>query len=162
VNRYRLAFSLAMVASLYAVWGSHYRAAGEPTPKTVPSDVDVAFDKQIRPLLVKACGKSPKDNDLDLTNFTTAKAILAKPKILADIAERLSAGDMPPKDAPQPSEAERKQLLDWIRAALDAEAAARAGGPGPVTLRRLSNAEYDNAIRDLTGVDLGTPARQRP
>ena len=35
---------------------------------------------------------------------------------------------------------------------LDAEADARAGDPGPVTLRRLSNTEYDNAVRDLTGV----------
>jgi hypothetical protein len=156
-----------MVASLYAVWGSHYRAAGDPTPKTVPPDVDVAFDKQIRPLLVKACGKchgkSPKDNDLDLTSFGTAQAILAKPKVLADVAERLNAGDMPPKGAPQPSEAERKQLLDWIRAALDAEAAARAGDPGSVTLRRLSNTEYDNAIRDLTGVDMRpTKVREFP
>jgi hypothetical protein len=36
---------------------------------------------------------------------------------------------------------------------LDAEARARAGDPGLVPLRRLSNAEYDATIRDLTGVD---------
>ena len=141
------------------------------TPTAVSADgaddLTQSYAKQIQPLLVKTCGKChgkmPKGNDLDLTNFTTAKTILAKPKILADIAERLSAGDMPPKDAPQPSEAERKQLLDWIKAALDAEAAARAGDPGPVTLRRLSNAEYDNAVRDLTGVDMRpTRAREFP
>nr|MBC8357119.1 DUF1592 domain-containing protein [Planctomycetota bacterium] len=58
---------------------------------------------------------------------------------------------------------EREQLLGWITAALDAEAAARAGDPGPVTLRRLSNTEYDNAIRDLTGVDMRpTQAREFP
>ena len=85
------------------------------------------------------------------------------PKVLADIAERLNAGDMPPKEAPQPSESERKQLLDWIKGALDSEAAARAGDPGTVTLRRLSNTEYDNAIRDLTGVDMRpTRAREFP
>jgi hypothetical protein len=96
-------------------------------------------------------------------SFGTAKAILAKPKVLADIAERLNAGDMPPKEAPQPSEFERKQLLDWIKGALDSEAAARAGDPGSVTLRRLSNTEYDNAIRDLTGMDMRpTRAREFP
>ncbi|MCU0979414.1 MAG: DUF1592 domain-containing protein [Pirellulaceae bacterium] len=126
-----------------------------------------SFEKKIHPLLVKACGnchgKEPKDNDLDLTSFGTAQAILAKPKVLGDVAERLRLGDMPPKDAPQPSEAEREQLLGWINAALDAEATARAGDPGPVTLRRLSNAEYDNAIRDLTGVDMRpTRAREFP
>ncbi|NCA10492.1 DUF1587 domain-containing protein [bacterium] len=47
--------------------------------------------------------------------------------------------------------------------ALDAEAAARAGDPGPVTLRRLSNVAYDNAVRDLTGVDIRpTLAREFP
>ena len=111
----------------------------------------------------KCHGKMPTDNDLDLTSFGSAQAILAQPKMLSDVAERLRGGDMPPKDAPQPSQAEREQLLGWITAALDAEAAARAGDPGPVTLRRLSNTEYDNAIRDLTGVDMRpTQAREFP
>ena len=70
---------------------------------------------------------------------------------------------MPPKEATQPGQVERERLLGWIQAALDAEANARAGDPGPVTLRRLSNTAYDNAIRDLTGVDLRpTRAREVP
>ena len=47
---------------------------------------------------------------------------------------------MPPKDAPQPSAAERKQLQSWVRSFLTLEAKARAGDPGRVVLRRLSNA----------------------
>ncbi len=130
-------------------------------------DLAQPYAGQIQPLLVKTCGechgKKPKDNDLDLTSFRSAQAIYAKPKLLGDVAERLRLGDMPPKDAPQPTQAERDQLLGWITAALDAEAAARAGDPGPVTLRRLSNTEYDNAIRDLTGVDMRpTRAREFP
>ncbi len=130
-------------------------------------DLAQSFARQIQPLLVKTCGKChgnvPTDNDLDLTNFGSAPAILAKPKVLVDVVERLRLGDMPPKEAPQPTQAERDQLLSWITAALDAEAAARAGDPGPVTLRRLSNPEYDNAIRDLTGVDIRpTQAREFP
>ena len=130
-------------------------------------DLAQSFAKQIQPLLVKTCGdchgKEPTDNDLDLTSFGSAQAIIAKPKMMGDVAERLRLGDMPPKEAPQPTPAEREQLLGWISAALDAEAAARAGDPGPVTLRRLSNSEYDNAIRDLTGVDLRpTLAREFP
>ena len=117
-----------------------------------------AFQTQIQPLLIKTCGdchgKQPTDNDLDLTSFSNAQAMLARPKVLGDVAERLRLGDMPPKEAPQPTAAERDLLLSWINAALDAEATSRAGDPGPVTLRRLSNTEYDNAIRDLTGVDI--------
>ena len=125
---------------------------------------DVARDRAqtyagtVQPLLVKTCGKchgkTPKDNDLDLTRFATAEALLADPKVLEDIAERLNEGDMPPRKAPQPSESEREALLAWIAEAMDATAAAQAGDPGPVTLRRLTNAEYDHAVRDLTGVDM--------
>jgi len=164
---YRLFYSVATLGLMYAAWVSHFYAADEPTPKTISGKSSDLFEKQIQPLLVKTCGKchgqKPKHSDLDLVSFGTAKAILAKPKVLADIAERLNAGDMPPKEAPQPSESERKQLLDWIKGALDSEAAARAGDPGPVTLRRLSNTEYDNSIRDLTGVDMRpTRAREFP
>ena len=125
------------------------------------------FEIQVQPLLVRSCGKchgkTPRDNDLDLTSFDSAQAMLARPKMLSNVAERVRGGDMPPKDAPQLDQAEREQLLGWITAALDAEAAARAGDPGPVTLRRLSNTEYDNAVRDLTGVDMRpTQAREFP
>ena len=75
--------------------------------------------------------------------------------------EQLEAGEMPPKEKPQPTADERKQLIAWVAAFLDAEARARAGDPGHVPLRRLSNAEYDYTIRDLTGVDL-RPAREFP
>ena len=140
---------------------------GAGTPANAADELAQSFTKQIQPLLVKTCGKChgkvPTDNDLDLTSFESAQAIVAKPKMLSEVAERLRLGDMPPKEAPQPTQAEREQLLSWITAALDAEAAARAGDPGPVTLRRLSNSEYDNAIRDLTGVDLRpTRAREFP
>lgn len=133
-------------------------------PANGADDLARTYATRIQPLLVRSCGKChgkmPRDNDLDLTSYGSAQAILARPKTLSNIAERVREGDMPPKDAPQPSQTEREQLLGWITAALDAEASARAGDPGPVTLRRLSNTEYDNAIRDLTGVDM-RPTRDR-
>ena len=130
-------------------------------------DLVKSYAEQIHPLMVKTCGgchgTEPKDNDLELTGFTTAADVLAKPAVLEHVAERLHIGDMPPREAPQPSEAERERLVGWFTAALDAEAAARAGDPGPVMLRRLSNVEYDHSVRDLTGVDmLPTQAREFP
>ncbi len=155
---------LASCALLGCLLSSNVQAEETPGAAALSAEQRESYEKQIQPLLVRACGnchgKEPKDNDLDLTRFGTAQAILAKTKMLGDVAERLRLGDMPPKEAPQPTEAEREQLLNWINAALDAEAAARAGDPGPVTLRRLSNSEYDNSIRDLTGVDM-RPTRVR-
>src|SRR6202007_897143 len=78
------------------------------------------------------------------------------------VLERLQAQEMPPEDAPhQPGRNERAAVIAWIRALRDREANRTAGDPGPVLARRLSNAEYDYTIRDLTGVDI-RPTREFP
>ena len=45
---------------------------------------------------------------------------------------------------------------------LDGLARERAGDPGPVVLRRLSNAEYTYTVQDLTGIPSLDPAREFP
>jgi hypothetical protein len=77
------------------------------------------------------------------------------------MSEKLAAGQMPPKTAPQPPSELRQQVIDWVRDVRKEHARKNAGDPGPVLVRRLSNAEYDNTIRDLTGVDI-RPAREFP
>ena len=52
-------------------------------------------------------------------------------------------------------------MIDWIQAVRMNEARKNAGDPGPVLARRLSNAEYNYTIRDLTGVDM-RPTREFP
>src|SRR5213078_3939244 len=68
---------------------------------------------------------------------------------------------MPPPAAKQPAEAQRNEVVAWVRALRRYEAERNAGDPGVVSARRLSNAEYDYTIRDLTGVDLH-PTREFP
>src|SRR5262249_661295 len=70
--------------------------------------------------------------------------------------------EMPPKEKPQPTSAERERIISFANSALDKVAKARAGDPGPVVLRRLSNAEYTYTLRDLTGVESLDPAREFP
>src|SRR5205807_5625667 len=56
---------------------------------------------------------------------------------------------------------ERRAVIEWIKALRDHEARRSAGDPGVVLARRLSNAEFDYTIRDLTGVDI-RPTREFP
>jgi hypothetical protein len=77
------------------------------------------------------------------------------------MAEKLAAKQMPPPGLTQPPAAQRQAVITWIRAVRQQEAQRNAGDPGPVLARRLSNAEYDYTIRDLTGVDL-RPTREFP
>jgi len=124
------------------------------------------FQKDIRPLLTEFCLKchSTKDHkgDLDLERFKSLDTVKRDSKVWQLVDEQLELGEMPPKDKPQLSTAQKAKLVAWVRGTLGEIALARAGDPGPVVLRRLSNAEYTHTIRDLTGVAALDPAREFP
>src|SRR5437868_840472 len=61
---------------------------------------------------------------------------------------------LPEKAKEQPSDELPKLVVEWIEETRMHEGAKRAKGPGPVRGGRLSNAEYDYTIRDLTGFDI--------
>ena len=135
----------------------------EPAPNA-PA-VANGFATEVRPIVARYCfechSTKAKKGSLDLERFATIEQVRKDIKPWQQMIEQIEAGEMPPKDKPQPTAEEKKGLLGWIRGFLETEAKARAGDPGPVPLRRLSNAEYDYTIRDLTGVDL-RPAREFP
>jgi len=125
-----------------------------------------SFADEIRPLLLKHCRECHSEKraeaDLDLTAFATMADVRKQPRAWQKVGEMLDSGQMPPPDASQPTDAERKRLRAWVRGHLTAEAAARAGDPGRVVLRRLSNSEYAYTLRDLTSIDSLDPAREFP
>ena len=131
----------------------------------VPTEPQLQYTSTVRPLIHQYClrchSTKLKKGDLDLERFTSVDQMRKDLKPFERMFEMLEAGEMPPKEKPQPSLTERKELLDWTHSFLYTEALARAGDPGYVPLRRLSNAEYDCTIRDLTGVDL-RPTREFP
>jgi len=128
-------------------------------------DLPTQFTKTVRPFLARHCngchtGSSPAAQ-FDLSPYTTMDAVVRDYAHWNHVLERLAANEMPPKAMKQPTPAERKQVIDWIQAMRSSEARKNAGDPGPVLARRLSNAEYNYSIRDLTGVDL-RPTREFP
>lgn len=140
-------------------------AGGDGQGKAAPAAAPKREFAHIKPLLAKYCltchSTKAKKGSLDLERFATLDDIRKEVKPWQGLIEQVEAGEMPPKGKPQPSDAEKKELVGWVREFLDAEARARSGDPGHVPLRRLSNAEYDATIRDLTGVDL-RPSQQFP
>ena len=69
--------------------------------------------------------------------------------------------DAAAKARSSPTAGARQAVVAWIGALRNEQARKNAGDPGPVLARRLSNAEYDYTIRDLTGVDI-RPTREFP
>ena len=111
---------------------------------------------------LKCHSTEEQEGDLDLEQFTKLEQVRKAQPIWQKVVEMLDNGEMPPKKSRQLSASSNESNFATGRASyLDAEARANAGDPGPVVLRRLSNVEYDNTVRDLTGVDL-RPAREFP
>jgi hypothetical protein len=76
-------------------------------------------------------------------------------------ADRLAAKEMPPKPMAAPPAELASQFVNWVHSVRAEELRKGAGDPGVVLARRLSNAEYNATIRDLTGQDLQA-AKQFP
>ncbi|WP_395746447.1 DUF1592 domain-containing protein [Prosthecobacter sp.] len=93
--------------------------------------------------------------DVDLQQFAADPQLTKHFEVWLKVKDTIENGDMPPPKAHQMTDQEQKSLLGWVNGELDALAAAQSGDPGPVTMRRLTNAEYDYTIRDLTGHDYG-------
>ena len=130
-------------------------AAAAPAT-TVP--LDQQFQQTVRPFLAKHClgchsGASPAAQ-FDLKAYTNLAHVTKDYSRWALVMERLEAKDMPPKPMAQPPAESSHQIVTWIQALRSAEIKRSAGDPGLVSARRLSNAEYNYTIRDLTGQDM--------
>jgi hypothetical protein len=122
---------------------------GGAPPQASP---DKEFEAQVRPLLTSYCvachgGAKPKAR-LDLSASLD-------PARWLEVLKQVKTRAMPPDDAKKPlPDGDREKLTLSIDAAMDRLDERAPRDPGRVTLRRLNRAEYNNTIRDLTGLDL--------
>src|SRR5262245_13627028 len=160
----RLTISLLTLGSSLLMFGSGAVPSLNAANQT---DADLArrFSQIVRPFVASYCagchsGPAPAAG-LDLQSYTTMESVVDDFTRWSLALRKLTAKDMPPQPMKQPPETLRRQVIDWIAAAQKNEARKHAGDPGPVAARRLSNAEYNYTVRDLTEVDL-RPAREFP
>lgn len=64
-------------------------------------------------------------------------------------AARVKAYDMPPRNAPQPDDADRQMFAAWLAKLKYLS----QKDPGPFVIRRLTKTEYSNTLHDLFGVE---------
>ena len=134
--------------------------------ETAEATLERTFKTTVHPFVETYClschGQDKPEAELDLTQFTSLSAVLRDFDHWNLILERVEAGEMPAEKAKKfPSDKQRQEVVTWIRELRKNEASKHAGDPGPVLARRLSNAEYDYTIRDLTGADL-RPTKEFP
>lgn len=131
-----------------------------------PEPLEHQFTSDVLPFVKTFCfdchGTTKQEGKLNLSADTTITALTKNSRTWELVLERLVAGEMPPTEFPrQPSSEARKSAVAGIKAIRDFEARRNAGDPGIVLARRLSNTEFDNTIRDLTGADM-RPTREFP
>jgi len=163
----RRAQRIAFAGALLAIIGALGVPASSRQPPSrsgaAPSD---AFDTTIKPFLQTYCytchgGQQPAAG-FDLTAYATQDAVVGDEWHWSLVAARLKAGEMPPRQSrQQPTPAQRQSVIDWIEAVNAEDARRHPNDPGVVLARRLSNAEYDYTIHDLTGVDI-RPTKEFP
>jgi hypothetical protein len=129
------------------------KAWAEPVQSPGGSSSDF---QTIKPLLKQYCygchNEQMHKGDLSLEFFVDKAAILKQPKTWETVLHHLQTKEMPPEDKPQPTEAERSQLVMWIQKEIF-QCDCDRPNPGRVTVHRLNRSEYNNTIRDLLGVD---------
>ncbi len=123
------------------------------------SAADIPEWKEIEPLLGAKCyrchgGKETKGG-INLKALATDPKVNEKFDLWNGVLDTIESGEMPPPKAEPLAEKEEDAIVTWIDGALDELAAANSGDPGPVTMRRLTNSEYDRSIRDLAGRNYG-------
>ncbi len=110
----------------------------------------------LRPLFQAHCvrchGPEARVAGLDFTAISTDDQILKQRRVFARAVDLVRHREMPPAQ-PQPSEEDREKIAAGIEAVLKSGHSGKPS-PGSVTMPRLNRVEYDNTIRDLTGLDL--------
>ena len=123
------------------------------------------YRDQVLPFLNTYCvechNDKKKSGDLDLKKFDNSAKILEDFRQWEHVVTFVKKGEMPPAKSKQPTAELRAEVLATLEKVLLTEASKLAGDPGVVPPRRLSNAEYDNTIRDLIGFDI-RPAKTFP
>ena len=81
----------------------------------------------------------------------------ADAEVWEKVVRKLHARAMPPAGRPRPDEETHNRFVTWLETELD-RAAAASPNPGRPAVRRLTGAEYLNAIRDLLALEVDAEA----
>jgi mono/diheme cytochrome c family protein len=95
---------------------------------------------------------------LDTAGLALDTLDIARPGSNADAWERvvakLRAGSMPPPGRPRPDGTTYRSVAGWLEGELDRAWAATPNPGRTYAVHRLNRTEYNNAVRDLFGLDL--------
>jgi hypothetical protein len=141
-------------------WAWLFAEPPQPTPAPAGD-----FARDVKPFVEKHCvfchNPEKKKADLILSAYRDDLSVVKNRIVWQAVVKMVESGEMPPKSRPRPAAADVERFSKAVAAIL--ERADRSGkrDPGHITIRRLNRTEYNNTIRDLTGIDF-QPAEDFP
>jgi uncharacterized protein DUF1592/uncharacterized protein DUF1588/uncharacterized protein DUF1587/uncharacterized protein DUF1585/uncharacterized protein DUF1595/cytochrome c len=133
---------------------SGYLFAGPPAKSSTKSPA--SFQTTVEPFLSKNCfmchNEKLHSGELDLKSHAQPEQLAKDRDVWENIVAKIKSGEMPPKGLPRPKPEEVATVTGWIESEYQRLDAKIAPDPGRVTARRLNRYEYNNTVRDLTGV----------
>jgi hypothetical protein len=122
--------------------------------ETRKAEADQFFRERVTPFITTYClpchqNRRPTRGGVNFSPALKAPGHAAFTEHWKRADARVKAHDMPPKSAPQPTEADRALFAEW----LNRLKYLSDKDPGPFVIRRLTKTEYANTLRDLAGVD---------
>ena len=91
---------------------------------------------------------------LDLAKFSSAESLDADFVDWVHVVDRVAAGEMPPADAEQPSDADRNTFVQTTSDLLKRHQQLKFETQGRVNGRRLTNLQLERTLHDLLGIDI--------
>ncbi len=141
-------FACALTAWLVAPTPTVFALGGPPR----------TFETDIRPVLERYClqhqSRRPSPRRASTSpGFNNGNSLRKSPDLWQKVSDAVDERTMPPagSKSPEPSDAEREQMVRAIEEILDASADGK--DPGNAPIQRLTRQQYNNTIRDLLGVD---------
>ena len=91
---------------------------------------------------------------IQFEKFTDNARIQTEIEFWEKVSRLVKEGQMPPEDIEPPPSDEVTAVLGALKREIDSFDCTSQVDPGRVTIRRLNRAEYNNTVRDLTGLQL--------
>lgn len=136
---------------LWLGWPCRSMAADHEALK---ADAEEFFRSRVTPFITTYClpchqNRRPTQAGVNFSPALKAPGHAAFTEQWKKAAARVKTHDMPPHNAPQPDDAERRMFAAWLtKLKYLSEKDA-----GPFVIRRLTKSEYSNTLHDLFGVE---------
>ena len=155
-SQMRPAAAVVLLTALFGAVGSFNLTAqsGSAQLQGAPPPGAISFEREIAPILQTHCaachtGAKPRGGmRLVFKDVSDARSVMKNDDGFWErVANEVAGKHMPPSGRPQPNDAQRELLVEWIQNSM--LTTDGKPDPGPFIVHRLNNREYANTVRDL-------------